>query len=335
MRKQGNRRLPVFQYFVLLSVISLGGHLPLFSQQTVRPAGQVPQDFCISQVEMKLYRMINDYRRRFDLPAIPLSRSLCFVAATHVKDLYFNRPDQDPCNFHSWSDKGIWKPFCYPRDENKKNSVWDKPKEITTYKGKGYEIVYWENSTATIDSIMAFWKSVDYFKSFLMNTGKWQGKTWSAIGIGIYENYGCAWFGELPDPEGPPMVCGVKPEHKPADTSWKTQVPKAALEATAITKPGSKTKIKPDSASKPAMVKPERIDGPNTKLYIIVKSQIPLTEARKMLDGIKAKGFPDAKILQFGNKIRISVFESISKTEAEARLAEVKKIYKDAWMLKN
>jgi len=24
-------------------------------------------------------------------------------------------------------------PFCYPKDENKKNSVWDKPRELTKY----------------------------------------------------------------------------------------------------------------------------------------------------------------------------------------------------------
>ncbi|MEI6455641.1 MAG: hypothetical protein WCO93_05080 [bacterium] len=283
---------------------------------------------------MKLYKMINDYRRRFDLPSIPLSRSLCFVASSHVKDLYFNKPDEAPCNFHSWSDKGPWKPFCYPKDENKKNSVWDKPKEFTSYKGKGYEIVYWENSSAIIDSIMTFWKSVDYFKTFLMNTGKWQGKTWNAIGIGIYENYACAWFGEVPDTEAAPSVYGLKAEVRPAETDRKE--PAGAPVAGGVAKqPAPKTKGKSDSLSKSVLVKPERIDGLNTKVYVIVKSQIPLSEARHLLDGIKAKGFPDAKIIQFGNKIRISVYESISKTEAEAKLSEVKKVYKDAWLLKN
>jgi hypothetical protein len=212
--------------------------------------------------------------------------------------------------------------------------IWDKPKEFTSYKGKGYEIVYWENNSAIIDSIMTFWKSVDYFKTFLMNTGKWQGKTWNAIGIGIYENYACAWFGEVPDTEAPPSVCGVKAEVRPAETD-KREPAGTPVAGGVVKQPTPKTKGKSDSLSKSALVKPERIDGPNTKVYVIVKSQIPLSEARRLLDGIKAKGFPDAKIIQFGNKIRISVYESISKTEAEAKLSEVKKVYKDAWLLKN
>src|ERR1035437_4272893 len=121
--------------------------LPGFSQV---PGKEIPVTYCISPMEYKLYKMINDYRRRYDLPAIPLSKSLSYVASTHVKDLFNNHPDQDPCNAHSWSDKGPWKPFCYPRDEKKNNTVWDKPKELTNYKGKGYELVYWENNEAVI-----------------------------------------------------------------------------------------------------------------------------------------------------------------------------------------
>src|ERR1035437_4201732 len=133
------------------------------AQVTEKPENPVRDAVCISPLEYKLYPMINAYRQRYDLPPIPLSKSLCQVASTHVSDLFFHHPDQGSCNAHSWSDKGSWKPFCYPRDENKKNSVWDKAKELTKYKGKGYEIVYWENNAVVIDSIIAFWKSMDYF----------------------------------------------------------------------------------------------------------------------------------------------------------------------------
>jgi len=152
-----------------------------------KSGGSIPAGYRISQDEIKLYHMINDFRRKYDLPPIPLSISLCYVASSHVRDLFFNHPDQEPCNFHSWSDKGPWKAFCYPRDENKKNSVWDKPKEFTPYKGKGYEIVYWENNQADIDSVINLWKSVGYFNNFLLNTGKWQNQKWEALGVGIFE----------------------------------------------------------------------------------------------------------------------------------------------------
>lgn len=304
-------------------------------QRVVKPVNSVPSDFCISPMEMKLYKMVNEYRKRFDLPPIPLSKSLCFVAICHVKDLLFHPSGDESCNFHSWSDKGPWKPFCYPRDENKKNSVWDKPKEFTSYKGKGYEIVYWENNSVVIDSVITFWKSIAYFKSFLMSNGKWQGKTWNAIGIGIYENFACAWFGELLDQEGPPVVCGIDTEQKHPDSS-RINPGKGNLVTTPKIDVKTNKVRKTDSIiNEPHLTKSERINGINGKVYVIIKSQIPLTEARRLLNGIKAKGFPDAKIILFGNKIRISVFESVSKTEAEKKLHEVKKVYKDAWLLRN
>lgn len=290
----------------------------------VKQVMEVPQGFCITEDEWKLYRMINEYRRQYDLMPIPLSTSLCFVARTHVRDLYLNHPDQDPCNSHSWSDKGPWKPFCYPGDENKKGSVWDKPKELSKYNGKGYEIVYWENNAVMIDSVIAFWKSIDYFNSFLMNAGKWQGKRWSAIGIGIWENYAVAWFGEVPDPEGVPYVCGtetVKPQPpadsmKPRQDSVKSQVP-------------AKTETKQPAEVVPSQPVPQAAG----KFYIVVKSQLPLAESNRLADTLKAKGYPEAKVLQSNGKIRVVIYEALNREQANQKLAEAKKLYKDAWIL--
>jgi len=276
-------------------------HFLLLAQQPVKSPNLIPEDFCISQAEMQLYRMINDYRKRYALPPIPLSKSLSYVAASHLKDLFFNHPDQEPCNSYSWSDKGPWKAFCYPADENKKNSVWDKPREFTPYKGKGYEIIYWENSNAIPDSIIAIWKSIDYVKNYLLNTGKWQGKKWNSIGIGIYENYACAWFGELADPAGPVLSCGNIPVHATADT----------------TKPDKKEKVATGT------------------YYIIIKSNIPMETASKMIPKLISEGFPLAKVLEKDGKARISVYESLNKTETLVQLREIKKKYKNAWLLKN
>jgi hypothetical protein len=299
-------------------IIASGVYASGFSQQPARIPKEIPAGYCISGPEYKLYKMINEYRKRYDLPPIPLSKSLCYVASTHVKDLFINHPDQGPCNSHSWSDKGTWKPFCYPGDEKKNNSVWDKPKEITNYKGKGYEIVYWENSPAVIDSIIQFWKSIGYFNSFLMSSGKWQGMKWNAIGIGICENYACAWFGELYDPEGEPIVCGMepvkKPEEKPAASvpTEKQPVPSA---------PGKDTRS------------PQELMMPYQGIYyIVVKSQFPLEDMKKTAGELKAGGYPQAKVIQKDGKIRVSIMEFTNKAKADSALREVRKMYKDAWI---
>ncbi|MCH8903763.1 MAG: hypothetical protein IIA45_07605, partial [Bacteroidetes bacterium] len=39
---------------------------------------------CITAEELKLYRQINDYRKKKGLPSIPLSASLTHVAKTHA-----------------------------------------------------------------------------------------------------------------------------------------------------------------------------------------------------------------------------------------------------------
>jgi hypothetical protein len=302
-----------------------------FGQSVVKQGAAVPADFCISQAEMKLYRMINDYRKRYNLAAVPLSRSLSFVAILHVKDLFINMPDKAPCNFHSWSDKGSWKPFCYPTDENKKNSVWDKPRELTRYPGKGYEIIYWESNPAGIDSIMSFWKSESYFNNFLLNTGKWQDKKWSAMGVGIYENYACVWFGEATDPEGKVVVCGSAPVNPSPQADTLPQVKQDKK-----VKPGKKPAIIADTSmtSKPA-IKIEPSESGSGLYYIIIKSNLPMESATRMIPKLITDGYPAARVLEKDGKARISVFESPNKTETMARLKEIKRKYKDAWLLKN
>lgn len=308
----------VCKKIVVLLIILLGLSSGLMAQTKVIQISEVPENFCLSQEEWKLYRMINEYRRQYDLQPIPLSRSLCYVANTHVKDLFFHHPDTGPCNFHSWSDKGPWKPFCYPEDEDKKNSVWDKPKEVSGYPGKGFEIVYWENSAVVIDSVIAFWRSFDYFNGFLMNTGKWEGRQWNAIGIGICQNYATAWFGEVADPAGIPYICGEKPpDPTVGSSSGKTPM---------VTPP-----VPSAETQKSQVPSTSNVGG---HYYIIVKSQLPLKEAENIVQQLLAKDYKQAKILQNGEKSRVSLFDTADRDEAMHMLREAKTLYKDAWLLK-
>jgi hypothetical protein len=300
-------------FFFFLILLSPG----LVSQTTVNQLSEVPEAFCLSEEEWKLYKMINEYRKQYDLPPIPISRSLSYVANTHVKDLFFHHPDVEPCNFHSWSNKGPWTPFCYPGDEDKKRSVWDKPKELTGYPGKGFEIIFWENSTVIIDSVIVFWKSYDYFNSFLMNTGKWQNKKWNAIGIGICQNFAAAWFGEAPDSTVVPYICGHQPpERKPDPETLRSGQPPL-----------------PASTSKHE----EGVIGqsPNNEYYyIIIKSWLSISEAEKIVNQLITENYQQAKVLKDGEKVRVSLFETSNREEALRLLKQAKTRYKDAWLLK-
>ncbi|MDW8331340.1 MAG: CAP domain-containing protein [Cyclobacteriaceae bacterium] len=158
-------------------------------------------DNCLSAEELKLYRLLNDYRKSLQLPVIPLSRNLSVVAQIHVRDLAENNPVTGPCNLHSWSSKGKWKPCCYTSDHKEAQCMWDKPRELSRYAGDGYEISYYHSDKVRAEEALETWKKSEGHHQVIINRGIWKQVTWRAVGVGIYGNYGVIWFGKEPDEE--------------------------------------------------------------------------------------------------------------------------------------
>lgn len=96
----------------------------------------------LSDEETKLYDLIMEYRKANGLPNISISTSLTNVAQTHVKDLQNNHPENEPCNMHSRSANGKWTPCCYTPDHAQAQCMWNKPRELTSYNGNGFEIAH-------------------------------------------------------------------------------------------------------------------------------------------------------------------------------------------------
>jgi hypothetical protein len=195
------------------------------------------------------------------------------------------------------------------------------------------------------------WKTEEYFNGFLLNGGKWQGKKWNAIGIAVYGNYASAWFGETADPDGVARVCSNTPEEPVKDTLKPVPVVKKPVVTLKKTKANKGKVVKADSVSlnpevlqamKPAdtltikMAEPASMNDTVPKTYyIIVKTNLSMETATKFVNSMKAKDYPDARVIAKDGKIRVSVFESPLKTVATAKLREVKKTYRDAWLYKN
>jgi uncharacterized coiled-coil protein SlyX len=151
----------------------------------------------ISQEEQNLYDKIMEYRVSKGLGIIPLSGSLTIVAQTHVKDLKNNNPTNNLCNMHSWSSNGSWSSCCYTSDHKQASCMWNKPKELTSYKGSGYEIAYGSsNARITAEDALNGWKNSSGHNAVIINQGIWTNKLWKAIGIGITDGYAVVWFGE-------------------------------------------------------------------------------------------------------------------------------------------
>lgn len=158
----------------------------------------------LKEEEFKLYRTINNYRSENDLKKIPLSLNLSKVAKTHAKDLYYNSPHKKRgCDMHSWSDEGDWEGCCYTSDHKNAECMWLKPKEITDYKGYGYEIVFFYSPVT--DNISLAEKSVDAWKQSpghsktILNEAPFDKIEWNAIGVGIYKEFVTVWFGKEQD----------------------------------------------------------------------------------------------------------------------------------------
>ena len=163
---------------------------------------------CISEKEYQLYQLVMAYRAQYNLPKIPLSKSLTYVARTHAKDLELYNPNKKRCNMHSWSANGPWTSCCYTPDHKVAECMWYKPRELTNYPGYGYEIAHWSSAGITPQGSLNGWKSSKGHNDVIINRGMWK-KEWKAIGIGIYKNYAIIWFGHEEDPDGSPVRCNA------------------------------------------------------------------------------------------------------------------------------
>jgi len=156
----------------------------------------------LSSEEKKLYDLIMEYRKQKNLPSIPLSKSLTMVAQTHARDVDTNHQDTGNCNMHSWSDKGTWTPCCYTSDHAQAQCMWNKPGELTNYKGNGYEIAHGGSGgyVASAEVALNGWKNSSGHNAVIINSGIWSDE-WKAIGIGMYGGYAMVWFGNETDPD--------------------------------------------------------------------------------------------------------------------------------------
>lgn len=263
---------------------------------------QIPEDFCISGDELKLYNLINKYRKENKLPEIPLSEKLCYVAKLHVSDLNYNRPDTGQCNLHSWSDQGHWVECCYGRDKFNNSCMTSKPKELTTYPGKAYEIAFWESVDAIPEIVLDLWKSSSASDDLMLNRDIWKDKLWNAFGVGILKGYAVVWFGVEKDDKDGVKVC----------TTGK-MAGRLIDKAKAM-----------DDASKASGV----------RYYLVIASFTDEKTAQSEVAKYKARGFRSPSVVKSGENYRVSLGNYPSQDEALKAKEGLGDKYKDAWILK-
>lgn len=193
------------------ATVALRPHQP---QVQAAVAGFAPAPTpCLSAEEVQLARMVNEYRTSLGLPAVTLSSSLSQVARLHATDASANYRLSKTCNMHSWSDQGSWRGCCYSPNHSDMDCMQLKPKELTSYPGRGYEISYmrwWDDgSPAPVNAqdALAGWKRSPGHHQVMVNQGIWKQVNWQAMGVGVANGYACLWFGQEKDPAGVPGNC--------------------------------------------------------------------------------------------------------------------------------
>jgi hypothetical protein len=164
-----------------------------------------------------LAEAINAYRKEQGLAEIPVSAELTQVAKAHVSDLATYHPEA-ACNgnLHSWSNNGNWTSGCY--DENNEATwpiMWDKPKEIAGYAGRGYEISAWSSPTIDAGRALTIWQGSPGHNDVMLNKGIWAGHTWGAMGGWAADGYAHVWFGQ--EPGTPPVTEPMPPVIPPGE----------------------------------------------------------------------------------------------------------------------
>jgi len=163
----------------------------------------VPINYCISKEATEIAKAINEYRAKLSLENLEISLCLSYVAYIHAQDLKHNPIEDKNCNMHSWSKQGDWKPFCFPADLSRTNSPWNKPKELTEYPSRGYELIFYDNHGATAKDAITEWLSTPKATEMIASTGNWSKFPWRTCGIAVYEEYAIIWFGSAQDPLKP------------------------------------------------------------------------------------------------------------------------------------
>lgn len=164
------------------------------------------REYGLSEAEANLYYLINEYRESLGLSKLSFSKSLTSVARAHVKDSHDYTPRLQldsrgiQGNLHSWSNNGNWSGGAYTPDHAHAQIMWDKPSELTDYKGTGYEISVYHSIGIDPKLALDLWKSSPGHNEVIIGDNDWSFIT--TMGVAMDKNYSHVWFGGDEDPAG-------------------------------------------------------------------------------------------------------------------------------------
>lgn len=259
---------------------------------------KIPEGFCVTMEEQLLYDKINILLDDYGKKQLEFSKALSYVAQVHVDDLAKNHPDTSVCNLSSWSDKGDWTACCHNPYVPQQDCMWDKPKELTTYTYRGYELAAYFEDSFTVDSVLKLWSDTKPVLDMLLTDGNFSQKKWVCMGVAMNDNYVSVWFGQRADRLGEPDLCATK-------------------------NPEPESVILTDT--NPANY---------TTFYIVFGVFTDPKDAKEAVKRYKKNGFEDAGILKHGEYTRVYLGKYTDLKEATYAKQQLSYTYREAWIYK-
>lgn len=259
---------------------------------------KIPDNFCITFEEQLLFDKLNILIEDYGKSSIDLSASLSFVAKTHVNDLLLHHPDTSVCNLSSWSDKGEWTACCHNPYVPQQDCMWDKPKELTPYTYRGYELASYFEESFTVDSVINLWSETKEVLDMLLTEGNYKKKKWICMGIAMNEHYVSVWFGQRADRLDEPDICNGEEMAVTNDTMIATTPTGEII------------------------------------YYLIFGSFTVPKDAKEAVKRYKKNGFENAGTLKSGKQTRVFLGQYSSLKEAMHAKQQLAYTYREAWIYK-
>ena len=173
--------------------------------------------------------------------------------------------------------------------------MWDKPKELTSYNFRGYELVFSEEGIIDADSVFNLLRTTADAANMILCRDLHSDKNWLAMGVGISENYVSIWFGQRKDSAEPPTGCNEK-----------------------------------TAATESAMI----VSNKAGKYHLIYGSFLNKGDAAEAVKRHKNSGLTQAGILQKDGKFRVSLEQFTSLSDAMKAKERLHDRYPEAWIFK-
>jgi hypothetical protein len=311
----------------------------LFAQKAT--VHSVPSTFSIGKDEIKLTELINKYRSKKGLGELQVSASLCFVAKTHLSDVFKNRPDKKGCSLYSWSDKGSWKPCCFKNNIVNLDQMAAKPFEVAGFRGKGFEVMISAIENKSMVDLLDLWLKKKTTGDFLLSAGKWNSKSWQSMGVSVYKGYASIWLSEIPDRISLPQIKkdlkkvtasedmkgDIRNNNKTVG-SENSNRPLSTSHDDSITRNRELKSNKIDVARKNDELNPSNKPKTETatfKNYYLVHSTYPtIKEALKTMEFLKKTGIKRLVLLDAKGEYRVVLGVYPERELAEAAIAKLK-----------